>query len=134
MRSSGMLIGSYRRFGTTYRPHLQESKWVGFHEKPVTTHLHWVTFQKSENLSASLILTGSSDGAIVINKLARIRKEVLVANSELINQYVMGENEKKTTSVLLDYSALPPEFEYIPNTRRKLQPFKWRSYWWHIPA
>jgi len=36
--------------------------------------------------------TGSSDSAIVIDKLARIRKEVLVANFELLNQNVMGPN------------------------------------------
>ena len=38
--------------------------------------------------------TGSSDSAIVIDKLARIRKEVLVANSELLNQNVTGQNEE----------------------------------------
>jgi hypothetical protein len=38
--------------------------------------------------------TGSSDSAIVIDKLARIRKEVLVDNYELLNQSVMGQNEE----------------------------------------
>ena len=38
--------------------------------------------------------TGSSVSTIVIDKLARIRKEVLVANSELLNQNVMGKNEE----------------------------------------
>jgi len=38
--------------------------------------------------------TGSSDSAIVIDKLARIRKEGLVANFELLNQNFMGQNEE----------------------------------------
>jgi hypothetical protein len=38
--------------------------------------------------------TGSSDSAIVIDKLATIRKEVLVANFEFLNQNVMRQNEE----------------------------------------
>jgi len=71
--------------------------------------------------------TGSSDSAIVIGQLARIGKEVLMANFELLNQDVIGQNEK-TTSVLLENSVLQPEFEYLPNTRRKRYRFKQRSY------
>jgi len=71
--------------------------------------------------------TESSDSATMIDQLGRIRKEVSVANFELLNQNVMGQNEN-TTSILLQHSVLQPELEYLPNTRRKSYPFKQRSY------
>jgi len=74
---------------------------------------------------------GSSDSAIVIGQLVGIGKKVLMANFELLNQNVIGQNEK-TTSILLENLVFKPEFEYLPNTRRKSYRFKQRSYWWHL--